>query len=137
MGNFIAVFMGGLFLVGLFGSGESSGAAAPELTRTHSGGGVTVKATYLNPKETDSARFEVILDTHSANLDGYDLKKLSLLRDETGKEYQPMQMENKGSGHHREISLSFLKPSPEAKRLELVIRDIGGVKERSFRWDLQ
>jgi len=24
----------------------------------------------------------------------------------------------------------------EAKRLELVIKDIAGVKERSFRWDL-
>ena len=79
----------------------------------------------------------MVLDAHSVNLDGYELKTLSLVRDEMGKEYQPTGVENKGSGHHRETVLSFPKGSPEAKRLELVIKDIAGVKERTFRWDLQ
>lgn len=125
----------GLLLGGLLMIGES-GAANFTLTQTHSGGGVTIKVTYQNPKGTEDARFQVVLDTHSVNLDGYDLKTLGLLREETGKTYQPMKVENKGSGHHREIVIIFPKASPEAKNLELVLRDIAGVKERSFRWDL-
>ena len=45
--------------------------------------------------------------------------------------------ENKGSGHHRELTLIFPKVAPEAKRLEIVIKDVAGVKERGFRWNLQ
>jgi len=96
-----------------------------------------VKVTYLNPEAKDEARFQVMLDTHSVDLDSYDLKVLSLLRDETGKEYQPAQIENKGGGHHREVVLSFPKPPPGNKRLELVTKGIAGVKERVFRWDLR
>ena len=92
---------------------------------------------YLNPGSNDDPRFQVVLDTHSVGLDGYDLKSITVLRDDTGKSYLPAGAENKGSGHHREITLSFPKVSPEAKRLEIVIKDIAGVKERSFRWDLQ
>ncbi len=136
MKRFGFVLLGGLFLFALFGLSEGFGAAAPGLTRTQSGGGVTVKVTYLNPQGADDARFQVLLDTHSVSLDGYDLKALAILRDEGGKEYQPTQMENKGSGHHREITLIFPKPSAETKKLDLVIKDIAKVKERSFSWDL-
>ena len=126
----------GLFLISLFGVAQSL-AAAPALTRTHAGGGVTVKATYLNPGGTGDTRFEISLDTHSVDLDSYDLKALSLLRDGAGKVYQPTKVENKGSGHHRQLVLVFPKPAPGNKRLELMIKDIAGVKERSFVWDLQ
>jgi hypothetical protein len=46
-------------------------------------------------------------------------------------------VENKGSGHHREITVSFAKVATGTKRVELVIKDIAGVKERIFRWDLE
>jgi hypothetical protein len=131
----VILFVGGVFLFSLFETTVSLGAYVGGLTQTQSGGGVTVKVTYLNPKASDDVRFEVILDIHSGNLDGYDLKNLSLLRDEAGKTYEVAKTENKGSGHHREIVLSFPKPSPETKRLELVIKDIAEVKERTFRWD--
>ena len=126
----------GLIFIALFGIGVSHAAGPAELTRTNTGGGVTVKVTYLNPQETAAdARFDIALDTHSVNLDAYDLKALSLLRDEAGKDYQPTHVENKGSGHHRQVTLVFPKPSAEGKKLELVIKDIAGVKERVFRWD--
>src|SRR4030095_3511753 len=112
-------------------------AAAPALTRTHSGGGVTAKVRYLNPQGTEDTRFEISLDTHSVDLDSYDLKALSLLRDNAGKVYQPTKVENKGSGHHRQLVLVFPKPAPGNKRLELVVKDVAGVKERSFVWDLE
>ena len=129
--------LSGVILISLSGIGQSFGAAAPGLTRTNSGGGVTAKVTYLNPGGPEGPRFQVVLDTHSVDLDAFDLKNLSLLRDEAGKTYQPTQMENKGAGHHREVTLAFPKSASGAKRLELVIKDIAGVKERSFRWDLK
>jgi hypothetical protein len=96
-----------------------------------------VNVTYPHSQNTEEPRFEVVLDTHSVNLDAYDLKALSLLRDDSGKTYQPVRAENKGSGHHREIAIVFPKVSAPAKRLELVIKDIAGIKERSFSWDFQ
>jgi len=128
------ILSAGMFFFGLVGISESLGAVAA-LTRTHSGGGVTVKVTYLSPQGSEGPRFEVVLDTHSVDLDAYDLKGLSLLRDERGKAYQPTQVENKGGGHHREITLGFPQLPSSPRRLELVIKDIAGVKERVFRWE--
>ncbi|MBI2347689.1 MAG: hypothetical protein HYV05_03435 [Deltaproteobacteria bacterium] len=127
----------GVILVGLSGTGQSFGAAASALTRTNSGGGVTAKVTYLNPEGLEGPRFQVVLDTHSVDLDAFDLKNVSVLRDDAGKDYQPTQMENKGGGHHREVTLAFPKSASGSKRLELVIKNIAGVKERSFRWELK
>ena len=77
------------------------------------------------------------LDTHSVNLDSYDLKTVTVLRDDTGKTYLPTGIESKGSGHHREATLIFPKVSGEAKRIQIVIKDVAGVKERTFDWDVQ
>ena len=130
------LILGGLLLFGLSGFTESLGAADPELTRAQSGGGVTVKVTYLNPQGTEDSRFQVVLDTHSVDLDKYDLKILSLLRDDSGKTYEPTGAENKGSGHHREVTVVFPRPSAGVESLQLVIKDVAGVKERVFRWEL-
>lgn len=96
---------------------------------------MTIQVTYLNPEVAEDARFQMTLNTHSANLDSFDAKTSSVLRDETGKEYQPSKVENKGSGHHRELVVIF--PKPGGKKLELLVKDVAGVKEWSFRWDLQ
>jgi hypothetical protein len=103
----LAIVFAGLVSSGLLENGESFGAAASDATQTVSGGGVTAKVTYLNPKSSDEPRFQVVLDTHSVALDSYDLKAISLLRDDTGKTYLPNAVENKGSGHHREVILTF------------------------------
>jgi hypothetical protein len=133
----LTILVMGLVLGGFLQSGETFAAAASDKTQTVSGGGVTAKVTYLNPKTGDDPRFQVVLDTHSVALDSYDLKNLSVLRDDTGKTYLPVGVENKGGGHHREVTVSFPKISPETKSLELVIKDVAGVKERTFRWNVQ
>ena len=114
-------------------SGKTSSAAASSATQTVAGGGVTVKVTYLAQTGHES-RFSVVLDTHSVDLDAYDLKALSVLRDDTGILFEPTGVENKGSGHHREIILTFPRPSTKRQWLELVLKDIAGEKERTFRW---
>lgn len=125
--------------IGFFAPGfielENGVAATGNLSRTHSGGGVTVSVTYLNPEGAEGPRFRVALNTHSVDLDVYDLKELSFVRDGAGKTLKPSNVENKGGGHHRQVILTFPKPSARAKSLELVIRDIAGVKERVFRWE--
>ena len=124
----------------MFGSGSNTDqdrvAANQQVARTQAGGGVTVTATYLNPRSNEEAKFDIAMNTHSVDLDGYDLKTLSLLRDDAGKEHKPLRVENEGGGHHRRVTLVFPKPSPKAKHIELVIKDIAGVKARSFSWDV-
>ena len=131
-----AMLWGGLLALSLMGVDRSFGAPASGLARSHSGGGVTVTVTYLNPQGMEDARFQIVLDTHTVNLDNYYLKNLSLLHDDKGQMYQPKEIETKGAGHHREITLIFPKPAPDAKRLDLVIKEIAGVEKRSFRWEL-
>lgn len=131
-----------LFLVGVLsawivGAGGDFSARAFEATQTVSGGGVSVAVTYINPRASEDARFEVALNTHSVVLDSYDLKKLVSLRDGSGKIYTPTKVENKGGGHHRQVALTFPKISEEAKRVDVVIKDVAGVKERSFSWVLK
>jgi len=132
----LSIISAGLFLAGLFGLAQAPGAAAAGLTRTHSSGGVTVKVTYLNPGALNGPRFRVLLETHSVNLDGYNLKDLSLLRDSNGKSYLPVKVENKGGGHHRTVTLHFPELSDRSKFLDLVIQNVTGIAERVFRWDL-
>jgi hypothetical protein len=131
----ITILAGLLFSVLLLVDGTID-AIASDATQAVAGGGVTVKVTYLNPKGSDGARFQIALDTHSVNLDSYDLNTISVLRDDAGNTYSPTVVENKGSGHHRETIVSFAKVASGTKRVELVIKDIAGMKERIFSWDL-
>jgi len=126
-----------VLLLGCFSIGGQATAGAADATQSVSGRGVTVKVTYMNPRSDENPRFQAVLDTHSVALDGYDLKSLAFLLDDTGKTYAPTVVENTGSGHHRQVVLTFPKLSSQAKRIEVVIKDVAGVKERNFRWDLR
>jgi hypothetical protein len=130
------LWFAGLLVIGLIFSADSFGAAA-EAPQSNSAGGVTMKVTYLNPGGADGPRFQVVLDTHSVNLDAYDLKSLTILRDDAGKSYAATRVENKGGGHHRETTVSFAKLDQDAKRIELVMKDVAGVKERVFSWKIE
>ena len=133
----LIIIAAGLLLKISIGLGFNFAAESAGAVQSVAGGGVTAKVIYLNPKNTDEPRFKIVLDTHSVNLDGYDLKTVAYLRDDTGKTSSPTAVENKGSGHHREATVSFLKLSQDAKSVALVIKDVAGVKERVFRWDLE
>lgn len=106
------------------------------LTKMAGNGGVTAAVTYLNPGEVSPA-FEIKLDTHSVDLDQYKWERIVSLRDETGKEYgAPVIESSEGSGHHRSGVLRFKDADISmAKAIELVIKDVAGVKERVFRFE--
>ncbi len=123
-----------------------SGSAAGEgrLTQRNSGGSVTLDVTWRNPKAGGPLVFSVTMDTHSVNLDGYDLGKLTVLRNDQGQEVMPQTWDGPPGGHHRSGNLTFPTTDgsgrpivgPGTKRLELVIRDVSGVKERVLTWEL-
>lgn len=96
--------------------------------RENSEGGLTMTVTYL-PDITDATAFEIKVTTHSNYND--DFENISYLWDSSGKTYQPISYEG-SRGYHASGVLKF--PKIESKTFELVIRDVGGVKERVFKW---
>ena len=131
------LLLAALFFTGALRGAQVFGASMPSTTQTNSSGGVAVKATLLDAKTSDNLRFQIAFDTHSVNLDGYDLKAISFLRDDAGKTYLPTAVEDRGSGHHRQSTVIFGKIASGTKYVELVIKDVAGVKERKFRWELE
>lgn len=124
-------------------------ASAPQkLTQQDTQGAVTVEATLLTLdklRADGKLAVQVKLDTHAVDLDQYQLEKLATLRDTQGQEIQALGLESpSGSGHHREGVLIFPgtdasgKPvlGPEVRTLTLILRGVGGVPERVFRWQL-
>ena len=112
-------------------------------TQTDEGGQVTIAAT-LQRSDAETV-FNVAMNTHAVDLDGYDLKQLAVLRIDGGREVQPTTWEAPKGGHHRSGTLTFPATGADgtpliasgAHTIELVIRDVAGVPERSFRWTLE
>ncbi len=107
------------------------------VTQRADGGGVTVAATPL-PDQTPGTKIELSLNTHSVNLDAYRFESIATLRDDGGRQYPLEAVEQaSGGGHHRKAVLRVGKLSPPAKSVELVVKGVGGVPERVFRWNME
>ncbi|HXH12188.1 MAG TPA: hypothetical protein VNP04_20785 [Alphaproteobacteria bacterium] len=148
--------MGPQMMWGMMGGGMEPQPQSPmqmvdaprNVTQKDTRGAVTVEVTLLTadqPRADGKLAVRVKLDTHAVDLDQYQLEKLAVLRDGQGREVQALGLESaSGSGHHREAVLTFPamdadgKPllSSETKSLMLVLRGIGDVSERVFRWQL-
>jgi hypothetical protein len=102
---------------------------------------VTIKVTWSGLSA--GPVFDVVMDTHAIDLDGYNLAQLAVLRVD-GREVQPSGWDAPKGGHHRQGALAFPATAPDGKPLiesdtravELVIRDVAGVPERIFRWEV-
>ena len=108
-----------------------------DLTRSNEGGSVTIKVKPLNLGSGGATlEFDVVMDTHSVELN-FDLKQLTVLKTDTGAEVKPSAYQI-GSGHHVESKLSF--PADKiggARMLTLILKNVSGVAERTFTWNLQ
>ena len=114
--------------------GLAATTAQAKLSQQVAGGGVTVAATLLKD-QAEATAIKLVLDTHSANLDGYKFDAIATLRDDSGNTYPVEAVEQaSGGGHHRQAVLRFGKVDPQAKGIELLVKDVAGVKERIFRW---
>lgn len=102
-------------------------------------GSVTVRVTAQNVNaDADTIEFDVLLDTHSIELD-MDLAPLSTLTSDTGVSVNGMLWNAPLGGHHVEGILSFpasvdgTSMLEGATRLTLTIRDVDAA-ERVFSW---
>jgi hypothetical protein len=122
-----------------------AGSPAPmagSATRISEGGQVTVEVTWGGPSA--GPVFTVVLDTHAVDLDGYDLRALAVLRTDDGREVAPSGWDAPRGGHHREGELTFPVTAadgtpvigPGTRAIEVLVRDVAGIPERSFRWPL-
>ncbi len=120
-------------------AGKDSVVTLNGLTQTNAGGAVEIQVKWLADKN-DSLVFDVSMNTHSVDLDKYDLKQLTVLHDSQGNEYQPLSWNSAAGGHHRSGKLVFTVPGSlnegGTKFLHMVIRNVAGVGERSLEWDL-
>lgn len=115
---------------------------ASEPTQVSEGGPVTVAVTWEGPSA--GPVFTVTMDTHSVDLDGYDLAQLAALHTDQGVEVVPLSWDAPRGGHHRGGTLVFPRTGPDgapvlgatSSALHLAIRDVAGVPERSFQWVL-
>jgi len=98
---------------------------------------VTIKITPLElGKDSATWKFQITLDTHAGSLDD-DLTKVSTLIDDKDNTYKPLGWEGDPvGGHHRAGIISFEPIEPVPSYIELRIKKVGGISDRSFRWDL-
>ena len=129
-----------LFMLVIVWTGTALGVSIRSLKRIDKEGPVDITAIYLNPlgKAGDSElRFEVKLDTHSVELEQYELKEISFISFDDGTESKSIGLNREGYGHHITYILLFEGPIPaEARTMTLIIRNVGDVTERSLEWKL-
>ena len=105
-------------------------------TKSNEGGSVTVDVKPTAVEAGKPVAFDIVMNTHSVDLSD-DMTKITILRDDTGKEYKPTAWDGPGGGgHHREGTLTFAALANKPKFVELVIQGLAGVPERIFKWDL-
>ncbi len=114
----------------------SSIVLADNMLRSNTGGNVTIDVKYLGYKD-NLLIFEIKMDTHSVDLDQYDLTQLTELRDDKGNKYSLVSWDSESGGHHRngKVTFSQLGSQSEVGTLELIIQNVGGIQERTFRWE--
>lgn len=103
-------------------------------TQTNEGGSVTVAVTPQELASGKPAVFQLVFDTHSVNLD-FDVAAAAELIDDQGTAFgTPTWSGDPPGGHHRKGTLTFPTAIEQAERVTLTVRNIAGVKERTFEW---
>ena len=141
LGLLLWVWSGNARPVGTIGT-SSTNIQPGSMTQTNEDGQVTIKVTWQG--RSAGPVFNVAMDTHAVDLDGYDLRQLAVLRTDRRQEIQPTRWDAPTGGHHRSGTLSFPTTLADGTPLigsntrsfELVIRNVAGVPERTFRWTL-
>ena len=113
-----------------------SPAAFPLEGKTSDEGGVKVS---IQPLDIQSSEwtFGVVMDTHTGDLDA-NLAKSATLVGGSEKIFTPIRWEGAPpGGHHRQGTLVFQAITPRPGSITLTIKDVGGVSQRKFEWQLK
>lgn len=107
------------------------------VTKRDRRGPVTVAVTLTPlPAIGTPIKVKVSMDTHSVALDDIAFEEVVALRTPAGPDLAPTAVEQvTGGGHHRQAVLVF-PPLAQAGELRIVVKNVGGVAERSFVWEL-
>ena len=109
-------------------------------TKTDERPPVAIKVTPIElgtGKGVQEWKFDIVFDTHSGRLDE-DLMQIATLVDDKGNIYTPTAWDGaEPGGHHREGMLVFGPINQFPQSIELKIRDVGGIPERSFKWNIE
>lgn len=121
-----------LVILGPWGRSE----AQEPLTKRDQQGPVTVVVTLMPPTTPGAPiKAKVVLDTHSVGLDGIAFDRAVVMRTD-GTDVPPTAVEQpSGGGHHRDAVLVFPPPAQPGP-VQIVVKNIGGIAERSFSWEL-
>ena len=113
-------------------------AAQQGLSKRDGQGPVAVTITLIEAPATGSPiKVKVSLDTHSVPLDGIKFEEVVALRGPDGVAIMPTADEQaEGTSHHREAVLAFPPLPAWAQEVRIAVRNVGGVGERNFAWDL-
>lgn len=120
-------------------SGSSFNGPTNGLVQSNTGGSVTIDVEWI--EESDGLLiFDVSMNTHSVDLDQYDLGEMAVLSDDMGNEYHSVSWDSAPGGHHRQGTLTFTIPDSvsqgTAKYIEIMIRDVVDIEERVLKWEL-
>lgn len=100
------------------------------------GGNVTVTVKPKTIKVGENPEFELEFETHSVDL-SFDIVEQSYLVDNNGKRIEGAVWDGSPpGGHHRSGTLSFNNSLTQTNYVELIIKNIAGISERKFRWEL-
>lgn len=105
-------------------------------TQESEGGNVTVTVKPKTLKVGENPSFELEFETHSVDL-SFDIVEQSYLVDDNGKRIEGAVWDGSPpGGHHRSGTLSFNNSLIQTNYVELIIKNIAGISERKFRWEL-
>ncbi|MBI4288822.1 MAG: hypothetical protein HY671_10390 [Chloroflexi bacterium] len=113
-------------------------------TQSHAAGAMTIQATPQGKLVTGTREltFQIVMDTHSVDLDVYDLKELTVLRNGAGGEFKPTSWQAPKGGHHRDGTLAFASPdtsgllTTDSRFMELYVKDMNKAGH-TLRWELR
>lgn len=95
---------------------------------------VTVRPLAMSPD--GGPRFDIILDTHTIELDTDLMVNTRLLADD--REYQPLAWDgDPPGGHHRQGTLTFPPLAKIPDTVTLQIKNVGAVDARIFSWTVK
>lgn len=132
-----AVLAAAVLVIFAFPAPETQQAGQALEEKTGSGNGLDVSVTPVDFYPGRPVKFSIAFSTHQGSLD-FDVTKVSVLEDSSGKVYSPVSWDGSGAGgHHREGTLAFPALSGNPAGMKLTISGVYGIPERVFSWELR